>query len=331
FLKGNAWIPNNEYVYDQSYDENIAALYATARGSAGRWRFKAGIRGEYTGIRGGVARYNSFDLFPNANVSFNFTEKGDYTVALGYYRKIRRPSFQSLNLTVRQISDYTYTVGNAGLTPSFSNSLSLDFVLAGKFTIATGFSTTDNPIRQMFISNPDHPERLFMTWRNCGSDRTFFIHGDGSINITKWWNLYAGMTYVMTSQKLSDTEAFDTFGYLQLVASTTFTMTKGFSLSVNCFYNTRMKIGNITVYPILNLNPTLQKQFGKHWTVSVGVENMLQRRNRIKTESPGYERFSFTKTFVTAKIGVTYKFNSGKGFRQSKIEKNTDNSRFIKE
>ena len=42
-------------------------------------------------------------------------------------------------------------------------------------------------------------------------------------------------------------------------------------------------------------------------------------------------RLTYTKSYITAKIGVTYKFNSGKGFRAPRIEKNTDNSRFSKE
>ena len=138
-------------------------------------------------------------------------------------------------------------------------------------------------------------------------------------------------TYVMTSQKLTDTGPFDTFGYLQLVGSTTFMLPKGFNLSMSCFYNSGMKIGNITVFPILNLNPTLQKQLGTHWSLSIGFENMLQRISKIRTESSGYDRLSYTKTYITAKIGVTYKFNSGKRFRAPRIEKNTDNSRFSRE
>lgn len=331
FFKDGTWLINPRFDYDTSYDENIAAVYATANGRAGRWNFKAGIRSEYSETNGGVANYDRFDLFPNANVSYSLTEKGDYTVAMGYYRNIRRPSFQSLNPVVRQVSDYTYTVGNTNLTPSFTDAVSLDFVLAGRFTIAAGYSMTDNPIRQMFTSNPDYPERLYLTWDNEGKDRNIFIHGDGFINITKWWNLYSSLTYMITSQKFSDKDSFDTFGYLQLVASTTFLLPKGFNLTMSCFYNSQMKIGNITVFPILNLNPTLQKQFGKHWSVSVGLENMLQRKSKIRTESSGYNRFTSTKTYMTAKIGVTYKFNSGKGFRAPRIEKNTDNSRFSTE
>ena len=331
FFKDGTWLINPRFDYDTSYDENIAAVYATANGRAGRWKFKAGIRGEYSVTNAGVANYDRFDLFPNANVLYSLTEKGDYTVAMGYYRNIRRPSFQSLNPVVRQVSDYTYTVGNTSLTPSFTDAVSLDFVLAGRFTIEAGYSMTDNPIRQMFVSNPDYPERLYLTWDNEGKDRNIFIHGDGFINITKWWNLYSSLTYMITSQKLSDKDSFDTFGYLQLVASTTFLLPKDFNLTMSCFYNSKMKIGNITVFPILNLNPTLQKQFGKYWAVSVGIENMTQRKSKIRTESSGYNRFTSSKTYMTAKIGVTYKFNSGKGFRAPRIEKNTDNSRFSTE
>lgn len=331
YMTDYSWIMNRHYDYDISYDEHIAAVYATANGKAGRWRFKAGLRGEYSVTNEGMSNKDRVDLFPNANVSYNLTEKGEYTVALGYYRNIRRPSFQSLNPVVRQVSDYMYTVGNRDLTPSFTDALSLDLILAGRFTIATGCSLTDNPIRQMFTSNRDYPERLYLTWGNEGKDRNLFIHGDGFIKITDWWNLYSSLTYVITSQKLTDISPFDTFSYLQLVASTNFTLPKSFNLTLSCFYNSRMKIGNITVFPILNLNPTLQKQFGKHWSVSVGIEDLLQRKGKLRTESSGFDRLSFTKMYMTTKIGITYKFNSGKSFKAHRIEKNTDNSRFNKE
>lgn len=331
FLKDEIWIMNPMFDYDTSYDENIAAVYATAHGKVGRWKFKVGIRGEYSGTNGDLANYHRFDLFPNANVSYSLTDRGDYIVSMGYYKNIRRPSFQSLNPVVRQVSDYTYTVGNTSLTPSFTDAISLDFILAGRFTVATGYSMTENPIRQTFSSNPDYPERLYLTWSNEGKDRNIFLHGDGFINITNWWNCYSSLTYMITSQKLSDKASFETFGYLQLVASTTFLLPKGFNLSTSCFYNSKMKIGNITVFPILNLNPTLQKQFGRHWSVSIGVENILQRKSKIRTESSWYNRFTSTKAYMAATIGVTYKFNSGKGFNSPNIEKITDNARFSKE
>lgn len=331
YLNEDLWIPDIRYDFDTSYDENIAGLYVTANGKAGRWKFKAGIRGEYSATGGGLPTGRRFDLFPNANVAYSISDGGDYTVALGYFRYIRRPSFNSLNPVVRQIADYTYTVGDPNLTPGFTDALSLDFVLAGKFTVAAGYSMTEGPIRQMFKSNPHYPERLYLTWGNEGKDRNAFVHGNGSVNITEWWNLYSSLTYVLTSQKLSREGTYETSGYLQLVAATTFRLPGGFNLTINCFYNSGMRIGNIKVFPILNLNPTLQKQFGRHWSVSAGVDNMLQRKNRIRTSSSGYDRLSCSRSYVEAKVGVTYRFDSGKGFRIPKIERNTDNSRFSKE
>lgn len=331
YEKEGIWTPNRAYDYDTTYDENIIGLYAIANGEAGRWKFKAGVRGEYSKTVGKHTNEGRMDLFPNVNISCNLTERGDYVVSLGYYRNIRRPSFWSLSPVVRQVSDYFYTVGNPRLVPSFTDALSLDFVLAGKFTIATGYSWEHNPISQMFTANPDFPDRMYLSWDNIGEERDWYIHGDGFLNLTKWWNLYASATYMLTSRKTSPDETFETLGYLRLVLSTTFTLPKEFAFTVNCFYNTRMKIGNIIVYPILNINPTLQKRFGKRWSVSLGLENMLQRKNKLRTVSSGYDRLSQSKSFVTVKIGVTYNFNSGKSFRTPRIEKNSDNSRLSKE
>ena len=331
FFKDDIWNDNERFDFDSSYDENILGIYAVATGKIKRWKIKFGLRGEYTLTKGDVKSYNRFDLFPNANIAFNISERGDYTVALGYSRYISRPSFQALNPVIRQISAYTYTVGNPDLIPAFTNSFSLDFVLARKFTIAAGYSQTDNPIRQMFISFPEFPERLYLTWDNLGKDRTLFFHGDGSIKFTKWCQLYTSVTYVLTSQKIFEKDPFETFGYLQLAANAIFFLPKDFNLTINCFYNTKMRIGNITVFPILNLNPTFQKRIGRNLSLSLSLENILQRKNKIKAESVGYSRFTFSKSYIAVKIGATYAFNSGKSFRYQRIEKNVDNSRFYKE
>jgi len=324
-------LSNSIFDYDSHYCEDITAAYATVNAQAGRWRFKAGLRSEYYHTSGFEFRQSKFNIFPNANVAFNLTERGDYTVALGYYRNIRRPSFWSLNPTLRQESNYSYSVGNPDLRPSHIDAVSLDVVLAGKFTIAAGYSQADNPIRQMFVSNPDHPERMYLTWDNIGKDRSGFLHGDGFMNITKWWNLYASLTYAITSQRLDNKCGYDTFGYLQSVVSTTFMLPFSFNVTLNGFYQTRMKVGNITVYPILNLNPTVQKRFGKCWSLSLTLENILQRNGKIRTVSSGYDRLTFTKQYMSVKLSVTYNFNSGKGFRSPRIEKNNDGSRLRKE
>ncbi|MCM1518005.1 MAG: outer membrane beta-barrel protein [Pseudoflavonifractor sp.] len=330
FLNGD-WVANPGFDFHVNYHEDIAAIYATLNLRAGRWRFKAGLRGEYYHPSGLELSKSKLDLFPNANVTFNLTERGDYTIALGYYRNLCRPSFWSLNPTVRQVSDYSYSVGNPNLRPSHTDAVSLDFVLAGKFTIAAGYSIIDNPIRQMFVSSAEYPERIYLTWGNIGTDRSGFIHGDGLINITKWWNCYVSLTYAVTSQRLDDHRSYDRFGYLQAIVSSTFMLPHSFNIILNGFFQTEMKIGNITVYPMLNINPTIQKRLGKHWSLSLGFEDVLQRTGKIRTRSAGYDRLTSTKQHLSARLGVTYNFNSGKNFRAPRIEKNNDTTRLNKD
>lgn len=316
---------------DNYYDESIIAIYATVNGQAGRWKFKAGLRGEYFRTKGHSVDYSQTDLFPNANISFNLTDNGSYVASAGYYKNIRRPSFQSLNPAVRQESDYSYSVGNPGLTPSYTDAVSLDCILAGKFTIAAGYSHTDKPIRQMFISDPSHPERMYLTWGNEGTDRNLYIHADGFMKLTDQWNLYSNVTYMIASQKLDAISRFDSSRYIQIIASTTYMLPAGFNLTMNCFYNSKMKTGNITVYPIFNLTPSIQKQLGDNWTVSLSMDNMLQHAGKIKTSSSGYDRVSQSKQHASARLSISYNFNSGKGFRTPRIEKNTDDSRLGKD
>lgn len=331
YLDNQIWMDDEKYDYDDRYSENIIALFATTDVKAGRWKLKGGLRAEYYKVSGRNENKNRLDLFPNVNIAYNITAKGDYVISSGYYRHIRRPSFRSLDPGVRQFSDYTYSVVNPNLSSSKTDAISLDVILAGRFTIAGGYSITVRPIRQMYVSKNEYPDRMYLTWENEGKNRNLFLHADGSVNITDWWNMYSSITYIHTSQQLHESEPFDTFGYVQLVASANFRLPKDCNLAFNCFFNSKMKIGNITVYPILNVTPTFQKRFGKHWSVSLGIENMLQRKNKTSISSSQYSRFSYSKSYMTAKLGITYNFNSGKSFKSHRIEKNVDNSRLSKD
>lgn len=331
FLSDGRWVCDRKFDYDDSFVENIAAIYLAAGGESGRWKYKVGLRGEFWHSSTRASGTRDFGLFPNANLSYSITAKGDCAVSLGYYRNIRRPSFWALSPIVRQVSDYSYTVGNPALRSSILDAVSLDVILAGKFTVAGGYSHTSDAIRQMFRSDPAHPERMYLTWGNAGEIHSGFIHADGFIRPVGWLSLYAGATYVVERQRLGDESASETNGYVQVVGSVSFILPRGFNLSLNCFYNSPMTIGNIKVYPILNLNPTIQKRLGRHWSISLGVENLLRRTSGIRTRSAGYDRLTSTRNSLSVKLGISYDFNSGKRFNSHKIEKNTDPSRLSKE
>ncbi len=119
--------------------------------------------------------------------------------------------------------------------------------------------------------------------------------------------------------------------FLQIIGSTSFTLPCNFNLSVSCFYNTKRKQGNLTIYPMLSVTPRIEKRLGKQWAISLGAEDILQRVSRVQNSSNGYDVVSHSKSHIAINLGVTYKFNSGKRFNTPKIEKNADVSRLATE
>ncbi|MBR5132967.1 MAG: outer membrane beta-barrel protein, partial [Alistipes sp.] len=83
WLTDGNWIVNEDQSYDIGYTENIAAAYVTASARVGRWSLVGGLRGEYTHFheRGTEEPLSSyFKLFPNANISYSITPKGEYSL-----------------------------------------------------------------------------------------------------------------------------------------------------------------------------------------------------------------------------------------------------------
>ncbi len=327
----NEWISAQGYDYDGSFRENILAGWATASLNLGRWRAKAGLRYEYFKLGKTETPVHYSDFFPNANLSYSLNEKGDYTVSLGYYRYVARPTFWSLNPTVRQISDYSYTVGNPSLRPSYSEQVSLDFMLANRYTVAFGYSGARDVVHQMFVENPAFPDRMYFTWGNDGKAKNFFIHADGNTTLTPQWNLYVNATYVINSQKGGMESSTFNSSYAQIMASTTYSFPHRLYFTVSCFYLSKMRTGNLQVYPSFNLSPSISKQFGSKWNVSLGVENMLQRKSKVRAVSDNIDRVRISKTYAAATLSVTYNFSSGKQFQKPRMENNIDGSRFSHE
>ena len=75
YLKGDAWVRNEQQSFTINYTENIAAAYGIASARLGRWSLVAGLRGEYTHTTGKDVGQDYFSLFPNANVSYSFPRR----------------------------------------------------------------------------------------------------------------------------------------------------------------------------------------------------------------------------------------------------------------
>ncbi|MCI2227929.1 TonB-dependent receptor family protein [Polaribacter sp. MSW13] len=128
--------PSNNLVFNQK----VNAFYTQYGTKFDKISLLLGLRAEITDVKVRLLNtnenfdYNYKELFPTINIGYEQTEDRSYT--LGYSRRLRRPRFWYLNPFESRSSQNVIFKGNAGLTPTFTNSFDLGFLQKlGKFTI----------------------------------------------------------------------------------------------------------------------------------------------------------------------------------------------------
>jgi outer membrane receptor protein involved in Fe transport len=116
--------------------ENISAVYGTFSHKIGGFKFKAGLRLEYTHTNGDlVTTGNSFlkeyyDLFPTLSFSQKIGDMNELQIS--YTRRITRPNIWRLNPFVNKYNSRYINIGNPELTPEFTDSYEFNHNLYSK-------------------------------------------------------------------------------------------------------------------------------------------------------------------------------------------------------
>lgn len=327
WLTDGNWIVNEDQSYDIGYTENIAAAYVTASARVGRWSFVGGLRGEYTHFheRGTEEPLSSyFKLFPNANISYSITPKGDYSLVMQYSRNITRPSFWALSPNETKISEYMIQRGNPKLKPSLSNNLSLTAVFKYKYTLTVGMTIMKNGIQQATIVDANNPELLILQTINYPTLNNYFAQASFPFQIKKWWSMNINVNAMYLGQRIYPNEPvrrnFMTYANAQM----SFTLPKNFFIEVDGHFMHGAVAGNTRVADSGNMNITLKKRMADNkLTIALGATNIINTAQRITINEP-----TFTRTMVAsqpwgtfaAKLSISYNFNSGKQFRAKSVE-----------
>ena len=325
YQKSGAWLRNNDQSYTVNYTENIAAAYAIASAQLGRWSLVAGLRGEYTFTHGksGNVRQNYFSLFPNANLSYAFSQEKGYSMILQYARTIERPRFWCLNPQRSQISDYTYQTGNPSLDPAFQNNLSLTVVFAHKYTLTGGVQIVDGEIQQTMLADPDDPDMLSINWVNFDATSNYFASANLPFQFTKWWQLNINAIYMRRGQRIEQHGNQQHFNWTFVNASTTFNLPARFFIDCSYFYQGRIDLGNIWILPTHMLQAGIKKRFDDRFVLSFSVRNILDRGQQVGASGDGFVRTVRLRQAwdtIQFRFGATWNFKSGKAFQKRSVE-----------
>lgn len=319
------WVRNEALSFRIDYTEHIAAAYGIVSGKAGRWSFRAGLRGEYTSTRGKLrdVSQNYLSFFPNANVRYDLSKDGAHALIAQYARTISRPRFWSLNPQRFQISEYTYQTGNPALNPAFKNDMSVTLVLHHKYTFTCGLILQHDEIGQIMQADADNPNSLCMNWINLDATHDYHVAVNLPFQLTRWWELNIGGTYLRHAERIGEHSPQRYYNYTFASASTTFTLPA--KCYIDCSYNYRSRItsGNCWIEPQHYLRVGVKKRFGERFTASFAVMNLLDEGQTVGARGDGFVRLVRTKQNGSERIynfGVTYNFKSGKAFRSRAVE-----------
>ncbi|MDR0574047.1 MAG: TonB-dependent receptor family protein [Tannerella sp.] len=325
-LYHSEWKPLQDYSFSINYTEDIGAVYGTLAVSKGGLSLSAGVRGEYTCVKGkgDGFRHSYFDLFPNANVTYSFNAMRTFMLIGQYSRNIQRPNFWYLNPNRIQYSDYSYMIGNPGLRPTYIHRFGMTAVYKYRYVLSTGGSLHRDLIREVCRIDPANPDVTFITPENHHMENHYYLALSFPLSPADWCS--ANFNLVGVKQDIRGTENDEkTSHYLYFNNITTnFTLPQNFFLEISYSGTSRLYSANSGVNPRHLLNVAFKKRLlDDRITALLGIDNIFDSKasyfskmERFTANTDGREAWS--SKFV--KLSVQYNFKTGKSFKKRVIE-----------
>jgi len=205
----NSYIENTLTNNNYKFTDAVYAAYATYTGKAGKLGYNVGLRAESSSYDGTLLRKSGdtsftveypISLFPSAFLSYKLSDKED--LQMNYTRRINRPNFFQLLPYVDYTDPLNLSVGNAALTPEFTNSLeanySNQFNNNHSFLASVYYKNTQNLITRFFDKavNP-FTEQLVnrSTFINANSSTSYGLELTSRNNITKTWDVTTNLNF----------------------------------------------------------------------------------------------------------------------------------------
>jgi hypothetical protein len=201
------------------YNESNSALYANFSGTIGQLTVQAGLRAEYTRMRGYSVTLDSlnkreyFKLFPTLFLQYKINDNNEVVVNYGY--RIDRPEYARLNPARHYSSPYNYYVGNPALQPAFVHNLELGYTYKQNYNITANYTSTSNLFANVNVQD-NATSTYYITHQNLGLSLNTGVHITATVQPASWWSMeiYGGGYYQREkSAFLTGSYDFNQFSY----------------------------------------------------------------------------------------------------------------------
>ncbi|MCC8039373.1 MAG: outer membrane beta-barrel family protein [Bacteroidales bacterium] len=189
------YIPTASEYTNFKHTTQVGAIYGDYRLNVKRWNFRAGLRFEYSRLKGHnidpeePAFCRSLrDWVPNASISVNINDEN--TLKISYNERINRPGITYLNPAVNS-SPVSVSQGNPDLVSARYRSINLNYsLIKSKINIdlTAGYTTSTDGIVSVQQAINDV---MYSSYANVGHNRTF------NTNLYVQWSPFEKTTWIL--------------------------------------------------------------------------------------------------------------------------------------
>jgi outer membrane receptor protein involved in Fe transport len=321
-LRGGEWQNDRLRTNDFQYRENISAAYASYAGKLRKLDYRLGLRLEHTASVGNLLTTGAqttrdyTSLFPSVLVSQAVGKSS--LLSLAYSRRIRRPSYQSLNPFVYFQDVYTNSQGNPFLRPEYTQGLDLTYTLRGTYVLALGYSQTSDVIA--WVTQRQEPGSLVTQTQaqNLNRQRQWTLTANAPYSPWKWWTITSALS------------ANYTIFYLQAVAnapstvqglsgvyslSNDFSLRQGWRLVASGYFQSALPNGVTQQHGQFSANLGVQKKLMQDKLMLRAIYNDVLRTARsvsvLRLDNlRSYDTYRWDSNFFS--VTLTYQFGNQK-------------------
>lgn len=305
------------------YREQNYALYASYDMNWKRLNVQLGLRLEHLRVSPnsrvnpeGNRKSKYTNLFPNATLNYAINPERGHNVNVMYARMIDSPSMNELNPLMVWENEYTYSMGNPYLKPTFGHHLEMRMNLFNFYSLAVQY--VDRKMRQTEYGKDDSGF-LYTLPQNGGRSQQLGASLSANVMSVKNLMLNASATYFYYHSRYKDLTVNSSSWGFNLMAN--YQLPWDMNLSAICAYTIPEKGIYKTEQDWCMIDLDLKKNLGENWQVGLRYSFISHIDNDVTTAT--YRQTVFDgRSPHTVSLSVKYTFKWGEWFkvRRSQVE-----------
>ena len=321
-------IENNIPIYTEElsdlfiYTESIYAGYINYSKDWKKWSFNAGLRGEFTNVKGDskslgiINNQDYFDIFPSASALFK--KDDDHVFGMSYKRSIERPRYQSLNPFTYFITDNIYNSGNPNLVPTIKNKYAVNYNLKNKWFFEAYYIYKKDPLALLSFQNNENSTTQNID-ANIIKDINYSFDISYYSSLYSWWYLsvYTSTYYVENEfyalASPQETYTNDTFGfYAEMYSGFTLSKDKTFTSDLTATYISNTIYGSFNYENQFICSVSFRKSLWENRaSITIGVDDIFDTNNVPVTSKYYNQDNSYYAKPESRLFRLGFKYNFG--------------------